>query len=158
MNKILFMVSLCLVVFMANAQSLTFKANTGDAELDITLNEMNTNAKLNLTAFKSDLKLSFSITDAKLDQLFVKMQPAEVYYALEIAKLATKDIDVVVKSYETNKSKGWGVIAKEMGIKPGSKEFHALKNKAKGKSDKTKGNKSNGKKVEKIKGAKGNGK
>jgi hypothetical protein len=26
-----------------------------------------------------------------------------------------------------NKGKGWGVIAKNLGIKPGSAEFHALK-------------------------------
>jgi hypothetical protein len=29
--------------------------------------------------------------------------------------------------YKQSKGKGWGVIAKELGIKPGSPEFHALK-------------------------------
>lgn len=139
-------------VTQVNAQTLSFKANTGDKELDLTLSDMNTSAKVDLSAFKKDLSVSFNITDAKLDQLMVKMQPAEVYYALEIAKITSKTIDEVAKSYEANKAKGWGVIAKEMGIKPGSKEFHALKNKAKGKNDKVKGNKN------KDKGEKGNGK
>ena len=35
--------------------------------------------------------------------------------------------DQVFKIYNANKGKGWGVIAKELGIKPGSPEFHALK-------------------------------
>ena len=29
--------------------------------------------------------------------------------------------------YRNNKGQGWGVIAKNLGIKPGSDEFHALK-------------------------------
>ena len=34
----------------------------------------------------------------------------------------------VKNTYQAHKGKGWGVIAKELGIKPGSREFHALKN------------------------------
>jgi hypothetical protein len=34
----------------------------------------------------------------------------------------------VLKEYKTSKGKGWGVIAKSLGIKPGSAEFQALKN------------------------------
>jgi len=30
--------------------------------------------------------------------------------------------------YRSGKAKGWGALAKSLGIKPGSKEFHALKN------------------------------
>jgi hypothetical protein len=33
----------------------------------------------------------------------------------------------VVREYKAHKGQGWGVIAKNLGIKPGSKEFHALK-------------------------------
>jgi hypothetical protein len=32
-----------------------------------------------------------------------------------------------VPTYQASKGKGWGVIAKELGIKPGSPAFHALK-------------------------------
>lgn len=34
----------------------------------------------------------------------------------------------VVKVYKANQGKGWVVIAKSMGIKPGSAEFYSLKN------------------------------
>ena len=33
----------------------------------------------------------------------------------------------VLSVYRGNKKKGWGAIAKKLGIKPGSAEFHALK-------------------------------
>lgn len=44
-----------------------------------------------------------------------------------------------------NKSKGWGLTAKEMGIKPGSPEFKALKQKSREKSKKMKAKKKGGK-------------
>ena len=55
------------------------------------------------------------------------MTPADVYMTVGIAKITNKSIDEVVGEYKANKGKGWGVIAKRLGIKPGSKEFHALK-------------------------------
>jgi len=133
-------------VIMVNAQtSLSFSAKSGDTELDASLSDLNANAKLDLTLFKKDMSVSFGVTDGKLDKMLITMQPADVYMSLEIGKITAKPIDVVIASYQKNKAKGWGVIAKEMGIKPGSKEFHALKGNAKAKKDKVKGNaKSNG--------------
>ena len=36
--------------------------------------------------------------------------------------------EAVIKKYQSGKDNGWGVLAKSLGIKPGSKEFKALKN------------------------------
>jgi hypothetical protein len=36
-------------------------------------------------------------------------------------------MDYVIDQYRSDKGKGWGVLAKTLGIKPGSREFHALK-------------------------------
>jgi hypothetical protein len=33
----------------------------------------------------------------------------------------------VLEKYKAGKGKGWGNLAKTLGIKPGSREFHALK-------------------------------
>jgi hypothetical protein len=38
-----------------------------------------------------------------------------------------KPLSVVMKEYDVNKDKGWGVMAKNLGIKPGSEAFHSLK-------------------------------
>ena len=69
---------------------------------------------------------------------------------LRVGQVASQPVEAVVKEYKSNKGQGWGVIAKDLGIKPGSKEFHELKkgdpsaggsggNSGKGK-DKEKGN------------------
>jgi hypothetical protein len=73
-----------------------------------------------------------------------------MYFALELALAIGKPIEEVVSTYEKNRDKGWGYIAQQMGIKPGSPEFHALKGKSKTKKEKTskagidKGNGNNG--------------
>jgi len=58
------------------------------------------------------------------------LQPAEAYLAAALSSLSGKPISFVVETYKKNKDKGWGSIAKELGIKPGSKEFKALKDKS----------------------------
>lgn len=48
-------------------------------------------------------------------------------FAEDSCILAGSCFDAVYQVYQPNRKKGWGVIAKELGIKPGSPEFHALK-------------------------------
>ena len=100
---------------------------TGDAALDSELRTVNIDAQKNLSLFKTNVSAEFTIPVPKLDGLLKIMQPAEVLLSLRIAKIGNVSIETVTQCYKTNKSKGWGYIAKEMGIKPGSPEFHALK-------------------------------
>ena len=129
---------------ISNAQVLF---NTGNAELDVDLGKINANAKLDFGAFKTNMELSYNISDKKIDHLSisVKMEPAEIYLSLELSKLSGKSIDQVVEIYEVNKDKGWGFIAKELGIKPGSPEFHSLKENTKNKGAKGKSKNNKGK-------------
>jgi hypothetical protein len=53
------------------------------------------------------------------------MAPADVYMAPAVAKISGKPVVEVVQNYKSNNGKGWGVIAKNLGIKPGLKEFKA---------------------------------
>lgn len=153
MKKVL---SVFYVLFLAVSaySQVSFSAKTGDSEFDATLSDMNVRAKADLKLFKKDLSVSFGVNEGKLDNLMVSynMQPADLYMALQLAKETTKPVEQVAESFKSNKDKGWGVIAKELGIKPGSKEFHELKNNAKGKNDKMKENKGKGK----AKGGNGN--
>lgn len=127
--------------------------NSGDTELDANLKIVNTNANKDLAAFKLDLTKTFNVPMPKVEACFkVGMAPADAFMAFQISKIAKKPIEDVITVYKTSKSKGWGAMAKELGIKPGSAEFHALKGKAK---DKSKGN---SKSKDKAAGDKGNGK
>lgn len=148
MKTILFIIFLSISYLSLNAQT---NYNSGDQELDNDLNSINADAKLDLGSFKTNLRLSYSVSEKKIDYMSVglKMQPAEIYFALEIGKYSKRSIDEVLVVYQKEKSKGWGYIAKQMGIKPGSEAFHALKNNASGKAKKNKGNHGN-------KGNKGN--
>ena len=136
-----------LTVFLSVISNAQVSFNTGNAEFDSDLGKINADAKLDFGAFKTNLALSYDISDKKIDHLSisVKMEPAEIYLALELTKLSGKSIDQVVEIYEVNKDKGWGFIAKELGIKPGSPEFHKLKEDTKNKGTKGKSKSNKGK-------------
>ena len=144
MRKAVILILTLLFTIISNAQVLL---NTGSVELDNDLNKINADARLDFGTFKTNLALSYNISDIKIDYLIVsvKMEPAEVYLALELSKLSGRSIDQVVEIYEVNRNKGWGIIAKELGIKHGSLEFHKLKENTKNKGAKGKSKKNKGK-------------
>lgn len=57
--------------------------------------------------------------------------PWDVFMMVHISILSGKPLSAVHDEYNRSKGQGWGVIAKEMGIKPGSSAFHNLKEKCK---------------------------
>lgn len=147
MKKPVFFVFLLFIAVISSAQVLF---NTGNAELDADLEKINVDAKLDFGAFKTDINLSYNISEKKIDyfSVSVKMEPGEIYFALELSKISGKPVDDVVEIYKVHKNKGWGYIAKQLGIKPGSPEFHKLteNTKNKGSKGKNKGTQGKGKK------------
>jgi hypothetical protein len=111
---------------------------SNDDDLNQTLITLDANARLDFGMFKSDISVNYNITEKKIDYLSAEigMSAGDIYMTVELAKITQKSVDQVVEVYNVQKGKGWGVIAKELGIKPGSPEFHALKNNAKSKGKK----------------------
>ncbi len=96
--------------------------------LESFLGEIEIRASKDMGSFRADLKLTFDVSDGTLDGLFeVMSNPSDVYMCLRIGEVAEQPIDRVVEEHQRLKGQGWGVIAKNLGIKPGSEEFHALK-------------------------------
>lgn len=131
--KILQGILLCLLLtgfIQANAQY-----NTGDDELNKTLISIDAEASVNFGGFRADISGRYNVTEKKIDYLAasVGMTAGDIYLAMEISRITGKSIDQVVTVYQRDRGKGWGVMAKELGIKPGSPEFHALKGNAKNK-------------------------
>lgn len=149
MKRILF-VLLSLVVYSASAQ---INFNTGSAQLDRDLNTINASASADFGSFKADLSVNYNVSEKKIDYMrgSLNMAAGEIYISLEISKLSKTPIDDILAIYTNNKSRGWGYIAKQAGIKPGSPEFHQLKNNASSKKNKKAKNKGGSK-------GKGNGK
>ncbi len=126
MKKLYFLL-LTLISFSAAAQQ-NFK--TGSLKLDTDLNKINVEAEADFGAFQTEVKVSYDLSEKKLDYMHAQlgMSAGDIFIALEISKIAKVPLDDVLASYSKDKSKGWGYIAKQMGIKPGSPEFHQLKN------------------------------
>ena len=113
---------------LALAFSLLWPVQSSALELDSFLGEINVSAHADLGSFRADLSATFGVSSHEVEGLFeVLDSPADVYITLRIGEVARVPIARVLTQYQANKSRGWGVIAKNLGIKPGSPEFHALK-------------------------------
>jgi hypothetical protein len=138
-----------ILLLVLSAETAKAQYNTGSDDLNMSLVKIDAQAGVNFGAFQADLVGSYNISKSKIDYLSLKvgMSAGDIYMTVKIAKMLSVDIDQVVEVYRIHSGKGWGVMAKELGIKPGSAEFHALKGSA---SKKAKGpkqsNKSKGKK------------
>jgi len=121
--------------------------DTGDSQLNSSLVQIDAQASVNFSLFKSDMSQNYNVPEAKITTWSVQfaMKAGDIFFALELARIARKPIDDVVKIYTSNRKKGWGAIAKDLGIKPVSPEFHALKGNASGKASKGKGQGNSGK-------------
>ena len=116
------------ITALAFACALIVPVPAAAGGLDSFLGEIDVTARADLGAFKVDLRLSFGVSDSEIGGLFEVMSaPSDVYMCLRIGELADQPIDKVVAENKKHKGQGWGVIAKNLGIKPGSDEFHALK-------------------------------
>lgn len=122
MTKIFSLVSAvlftCLIILPAQASS----------DLDVFVSNLNVQAQADLGAFKVRLSTQFGVPAARVDAVMASVKtPGDAYMCFRVGQVASKPVEVVTKEYQTNKGKGWGVMAKNLGIKPGSKEFHDLK-------------------------------
>jgi len=92
------------------------------------LDEVDIRASKDFGAFKADLSVTFNVSEGKVNGMLEVMSKAsDVYMCLRVGELAHQPIDRVINEYQRHRGQGWGVIAKNLGIKPGSDEFHALK-------------------------------
>ncbi len=167
MKKFLFTFIIAMAISTLDSQILSFSASTGDSEMDIVLRDVDVQAHADINFFKNDVSATFSIGRPKIESALLILSPGDLFYAAQLSVSIGKPFETVVESYKKNKGKGWGVIAKEMGIKPGSAEFHAMKkslkskgakSSGKGKSGAKSGSGGNTQKKGSDKGGKGNGK
>ncbi|GAL82906.1 hypothetical protein GM18_3543 [Sporocytophaga myxococcoides] len=102
---------------------------TGDVNLDAALRDFNIHSKTDFSLFKKKISVDFGLSEGRIDHLLLsyKMEPADLLLVLETSRHCSKPVEKVIECYEGNKGHGWGQIAKDLGIKPGSPEFHAMK-------------------------------
>ena len=99
------------------------------ATLDSFLSSVNVQARADLPGFHAKVSAQFGVPVPQVQAVLHTVgSPANAFMVFQLGQMAHRPPETVVQTYQTHKGKGWGVIAKELGIKPGSREFHALKN------------------------------
>ena len=96
--------------------------------LDGFLSNLNVQARGDMNGFAVKLGAQFGVPVSQVQAVISTVaQPADAFMCLQLGQWAQRPPEQVVQTYKANRGKGWGVIAKSLGIKPGSREFHALK-------------------------------
>ncbi|MDH4100189.1 MAG: hypothetical protein OEV28_06395 [Nitrospirota bacterium] len=92
------------------------------------LKNLDIRARADESGFRAQLSTRFKVGDADVRLVLGNVgSPADAYMVLRLGEICDKPAGYVLERYKANQGKGWGVLAKSLGIKPGSKEFHALK-------------------------------
>jgi hypothetical protein len=91
------------------------------------LDELSIHADADRNGYRISLGTRFRIGDAEVSAVLNKVdRPGDAYMVFRLSEMSGKSPAYVLSRYQHQK--GWGVLAKQLGIKPGSREFHALKN------------------------------
>ena len=115
--------------------------------------DLNVRAEANPSGFRAQLSTRFKIGDAQVKVVLGNVdRPSDAYMVFRLGEMSSRPVDDVLDKYRTGKKKGWGSLAKSLGIKPGSQEFHALKQGDNLDSGQSKGKKKKNKKKGKGKG------
>jgi len=92
------------------------------------IKDLNIRAEADPSGFRAQLATRFKIGNAEINTIISNVErPADAYMVLRLGEMSHQPTDYVIKQYHSGKGKGWGLLAKSLGIKPGSREFHALK-------------------------------
>jgi hypothetical protein len=134
MNR-LAMLALCAALACAgagavDAQTVSWSPRTGDVWIDDELGQLNDYGRRDRDYFVDDIVSSFGAPRYVVKELMDRRdwQPGDVYYACALAYQARRPCGEVARAYdEEGRGQGWGVVARRLGIKPGSAEFHAMK-------------------------------
>jgi hypothetical protein len=92
------------------------------------IRDFNIQAQVDPSGFKARLATRFHLGDVEVKTVLSNCDSfADAYLMLRLGEMSGRPTGYVIEKYRTNKEKGWGALAKSLGIKPGSEEFHALK-------------------------------
>ncbi len=114
----------------AHAQTIGFNIRTGDVWMDTRVVEINQYGNEYRDPFVNEMVSYYDVPRPYVDELMVQRHwaPGDVYMACSLAHSLGRPCSYVVEEYERDHGQGWGVTARRLGIKPGSREFFMLKN------------------------------
>lgn len=113
--------SLCILLFCAGAAM---------AEgLDVFIDNLNAQAVADRNGAVASVGSHFGVPFSDVELIAGTVGSlADAFMVLQLGRWTGLSRDRIMGTYGARKGQGWGVIAKDLGIKPGSAQFHALKN------------------------------
>lgn len=116
------------VLVFSLAASMVCLAPVARADLNGFLASVHKQALSDIQKFNNHLSKQFGIPVPDVEAIVRSVpKPEDAFMILQLSQMSHKSPEVVMEKYQRNKGQGWGNLAKELGIKPGSREFHALK-------------------------------
>jgi hypothetical protein len=126
---------LALAATSASAQyAYEYVPSTGDPTLDAVLDTINLLFRDEPEYYVEEIVYDTGVPVVYVEEYIVERRyaPGDVWMIAELSQQSGKSFEHVARTFDANRGRGWGAIAKEIGIKPGSPQFHALKNDATG--------------------------
>lgn len=116
-----FALSVCILLFCAAAAM---------AEgLDVFVDNLNAQAMADRNGAVASVGSHFGVPSSDVELIAGTVGSlADAFMVLQLGRWTGLSRDRIMGTYGAKKGQGWGAIAKDLGIKPGSAEFHALKN------------------------------
>lgn len=117
------------VLMFSLVAGLTSISPAAHASLDDFLKNVNIQAQADKNGYKVKLSTQFGIPETDVNVIVSNVSsPADAFMVLQLSHMTHQEPEKVLQHYQRSKGKGWGRLGQELGIKPGSPEFHALRN------------------------------
>jgi len=128
------LVVLVVLVGLAHGMGAKPADRTGDRSFDATLEKIGIEANADTVGYLSRLSTRHGIAEHEIRQAMEvhRLSAPDIYMATALAQATGRPLPTIAAQYRESPSRGWGAIAKDLGIKPGSREFHSLKQGARG--------------------------
>lgn len=105
----------------------TFSLHSTAADFDWAAT-FNAQANVAVSSFFDKVSLRFDVSNEGISAVVkVSQSYADAYIIFRLAEISEKPVAAVMDVYQAHQGKGWGYLAKMLGIKPGSQQFKALK-------------------------------
>ncbi len=97
--------------------------------LDDFLNDLDFQAGADPQGYSVQLGTHFDAPQMQVNSVLGSVgRLADAFLVFELGRMTGLPVEQVLGEYQNSHGQGWGVMAKNLGIKPGSPEFHQLKN------------------------------
>jgi len=117
------------IVFTTFGMMMLTVSALSAADFDWMVN-LNLRSNADPYAYKSGLVSRFGVPESQLSVILNSVgAPADAYMILRLSELSGRPPEYVLRQYQSKKNRGWGIIAHDLGVKPGSNEFQTLKGK-----------------------------